>query len=100
MKVFLKPIAFIAGAALFISCGGTLPQVIKFDTRPQAPFRGDTVMLEWIVRGADHVTIDGTTVPDSGAMKVVLDKSRDFILKATAPRAEFTKKLEIVAQPK
>ncbi|MFI5263289.1 MAG: hypothetical protein ACHQM6_02100 [Candidatus Kapaibacterium sp.] len=100
MKIFLKPIAFVLGAALFISCGGTLPQIVKFDTRPEAPFRGDTVMLEWIVRGADKVTLDGTEVPDSGGMKVVLDRSRDFILKATAPRAEFTKKLEIVATPK
>jgi hypothetical protein len=100
MKLFLKPFAFVLGAALFISCGGTLPQIVKFDTRPQAPFRGDTVLLEWVVRGADKVTLDGITVPDSGGMKVVLDKSRDFTLVATAPRAEMTKKLEIVATPK
>ena len=92
--------AFTFGAALFCSCGGTVPQIVRFDTRPEAPFRGDTVLLEWIVRGADKVTLDGTPVPDSGGMKVVLDRSRDFILKATATRAESTKKLEIVANPK
>ena len=100
MKLSLKPVAFIFGAAFFISCGGTLPQIVKFDTRPEAPFRGDTVLLEWVVRGADNVTLDGTPVPDSGGMKVLLDRSRDFTLKATATRAESTKKLEIVAQPK
>ena len=87
-------------AAFFISCGGTLPQIVKFDTRPEAPFRGDTVMLEWIVRGAEKVTLDGNVVPDSGNMRVVLDRSRDFTLKATATRAENTKILEILAQPK
>ena len=91
---------FIFGSAFFCSCGGTVPQIVKFDTRPEAPFRGDTVLLEWIVRGAEKVTLDGTPVPDSGGMKVVLDRSRDFILKATATRAESTKKLEIVANPK
>jgi hypothetical protein len=100
MKIFLRPFIFMLGAALFISCGGTLPQVIKFDTRPEAPFRGDSVMLEWIVRGADKVTIDGNAVPDSGSMKVLLDRSRDFTLKATASHAEYTKKLEIIAAPK
>jgi hypothetical protein len=96
----LLPIAYILGAAFFCSCGGTVPQIVKFDTRPEAPFRGDTVLLEWVVRGADKVTLDGTPVPDSGGMKVVLDRSRDFTLKATATRAESTKKLEIVATPK
>ena|SRR5579872_690244 len=100
MKNFLTLVAFIAGAAFFISCGGTPPQIVRFDTRPEAPFRGDSVMLEWIVRGADKVTLDGMPVPDSGGMKVLLDKSKDFTLKATATRAESTKKLEIVAQPK
>jgi hypothetical protein len=96
MKIFL----FVFCITLFISCGGTVPQIVKFDTRPEAPFRGDTVLLEWIVRGADKVTLDGATVPDSGGMKVVLNGSRDFTLKATASRAESTKKLEIVANPK
>ena len=93
MKKFLLliPIGF-----LLLSCGGTLPQIVKFDTRPQAPFKGDTVLLEWIVRGADKVTLDGEAVPDSGNKWIVMDKSRDFILKATAPRAESTKKLDIV----
>lgn len=100
MKKIFTYVFCIAGAYFFISCGGTLPQIVKFDTRPEAPFRGDTVMLEWIVRGADKVTIDGAVVPDSGSMKVVLDRSKDFILKATASRAEYTKKLEIIAQPK
>jgi hypothetical protein len=100
MKISLKLIPFILGAVLFISCGGTPPQIVKFDTRPEAPFRGDTVLLEWVVRGADKVTLDGTPVPDSGGMKVLLDRSRDFTLKATATHAESTKKLEIVATPK
>jgi hypothetical protein len=96
----MKKIIFILTGVLFISCGGTLPEIVRFDTRPDAPFRGDTILLEWVVRGANEVTLDGTVVPDSGNMKVVLNGSRDFILKATAPRAERTKKLEIVAQPK
>lgn len=81
-------------------CGGTLPTVVKFDTRPEAPFKGDTVLLEWIVRGADKVTIDGEQVPDSGNKWVILDKSKEFILKANATRAEFTKKLEIIVPEK
>ena len=96
----LIPIAYFLGSAFFCSCGGALPQIVKFDTRPEAPFRGDTVLLEWVVRGAEKVTLDGTPVPDSGGMKVVLDRSRDFTLKATATRAESTKKLQIVANPK
>lgn len=96
----MRQFIFVFCTGLLISCGGTLPQIVKFDTRPEAPFRGDTVLLEWIVRGADEVTLDGVVVPDSGGMEVVLNGSRDFILKATAPRAESTKKLEIVAQPK
>jgi hypothetical protein len=97
MKKFL--LLFLIGL-FFISCGGTLPQIIKFDTRPEAAFRGDTVLLEWIVRGADKVTLDGEPVPDSGNKWIVLDRSKDFTLKASATRAEFTKKLEIVANPK
>lgn len=96
----MKLFALIVIAVFVIGCGVTLPQIVKFDTRPEAPFRGDTVLLEWIVRGAEKVTLDGEPVPDSGGMKVVLNGSRDFILKATASRAESTKKLEIVAQPK
>lgn len=96
MKIFLVVFCI----TLFISCGGTVPQIVKFDTRPEAPFRGDTVLLEWVVRGADKVTLDGAIVPDSGGMKVVLNGSRDFPLKATASHAESTKKLEIVANPK
>ena len=88
------------GTVFFCSCGGALPQIVKFDTRPEAPFRGDTVLLEWIVRGAEKVTLDGNVIPDSGNMRVVLDHSRDFTLKATATRAENTKILEILAQPK
>ena len=100
MKILFKAFFFICGAAFFISCGGTLPQVVKFDTRPEAPFRGDTVLLEWVVRGADKVTLDGTPVPDSAAMKIYLDKSTSYTLKATATRAESIKILDIVAQPK
>jgi hypothetical protein len=100
MKKNVFPILCFCAVVFLLSCGGTLPQIVKFDTRPEAPFRGDTVMLEWIVRGADKVMLDGAVVPDSGNMKVVLNGSQDFILKATATRAESTKKLEIVAQPK
>ena len=100
MKITLTLFIFIFGTAFFISCGGRLPQIVKFDTRPEAPFRGDTVLLEWIVRGADKVTLDGEPVSDSGNKWIVLDKSKDFILKATATRAESTKKLEIVASQK
>ncbi|MDP4219331.1 MAG: hypothetical protein Q8916_04850 [Bacteroidota bacterium] len=96
----MKKLAFLFGAALIVGCGGVPPQIVRFDTRPEAPFRGDSVLLEWVVRGADHVTLDGSPVPDSGSMKVLLDRSKDFTLKATAPRAESTKKLEIVASPK
>jgi len=100
MRFFTTSAVCIFGTALLISCGGTPPQIVRFETRPEAPFRGDSVMLEWIVRGADKVTLDGTQVPDSGGIKVLLDKSKDFTLKATSIRAESTKKLEIVAQPK
>ncbi len=102
MKAMKKiiPFVFLIGAVFFCSCGGVVPQIVKFDTRPEAPFRGDTVVLEWVVRGAEKVTLDGTPVPDSGGMKVVIDRSRDFTLKATATPAESTKKLEIVANPK
>jgi hypothetical protein len=100
MKFSFIPVALILAAALFASCAGTLPRIVKFDTRPETPFRGDTVLLEWVVRGADKVTLDGTPVPDSAGMKVYLDKSKTFTLKATATRAESTKILDIVAQPR
>ena len=100
MKSKIKIAFFTLGAALFASCAGTLPQIIKFDTRPEAPFRGDTVLLEWVVRGADRVTLDGAPVPDSGGMKIFLAGTRSYTLKAMATRAESTKILDILAQPK
>jgi hypothetical protein len=97
-KHVIIPPLFIG--VFLLSCGGTLPQVVKFDTRPQAPWIGDTVLLEWVVRGADKVTVDGIVVPDSGNKWIVLDSSKDFTLVASATRAEFTKKLHIVAEHK
>jgi hypothetical protein len=91
----MKYFFFLALPFFFIGCAGTLPTVVKFNTRPQYAFSGDTVLLEWVVKGADHVTIDDKPVSDSGNTWIVLDTTRTYILKATATRAEFTKKLTL-----
>jgi len=88
------------GGIFFAGCAGKLPTVVKFDTRPQYGFSGDTALLEWIVRGADHVTIDEKPVSDSGNSWIVFDTTRTYVLKATAPRAEMVKRLTIEVQPK
>ncbi|MEI8133738.1 MAG: hypothetical protein WCH46_01525 [bacterium] len=102
-RKYLKLLAMLPAillATALLSCGGVLPTVVKFDTRPQAPWVGDTVLLEWVVKGADHVLIDGVNVADSGNKWIVIDSSRDYILVAHAPRAEYTKKLHIIAEHK
>ena len=83
-----------------ISCGSPV-KIVKFDTKPEAPFKGDSVWLYWQVENAVDVTLDGTPVAkDTGRVRVLLDKSKTFILRALGINSEATNKLDIVAQPK
>jgi hypothetical protein len=83
----------------FAGCGADA-KIVKFDTRPEAPFAGDSVTLYWEVQNANDVTLDGAAVSPIGQKRVLLYKSQDFILSAKGSHSEATKKLEIVAQPK
>jgi hypothetical protein len=91
--------ALFLSSTVFIGCGADA-KIVKFDTRPEAPFSGDSVTLYWEVKNADDVTLDGAHVPAVGQKRVFLDRSQDFILTAKGAHSEATKKLEIVAQPK
>lgn len=92
---------FLVGLCLFLfSCGSSV-KIVKFDTKPEAPFKGDSVWLYWKVENADEVTLDGQPVAkDSGSVRVLLDKSKVFILNASGNNSVATNKLDIVAQPK
>jgi hypothetical protein len=92
---------FLGGVCLFlISCGSPV-KIVKFDTKPEAPFKGDSVYLYWQVENAVDVTLDGKPVAkDTGRVRVLLDQSKTFILRALGTNSEATNKLNIVAQPK
>lgn len=83
-----------------ISCGSPV-KIVKFDTKPEAPFKGDSVYLYWQVENAVDVTLDGMPVAnDTGRVRVLLDQSKTFILRALGSNSEATNRLNIVAQPK
>jgi hypothetical protein len=85
-------------AALLIGCSEPV-RIVKFNTLPEIPFKGDTVWVYWQVENATDVTLDGVSVSkDSGAIKVLLDRTRTFELKAKGPRSEAVNKLNIVAE--
>lgn len=73
-------------------------RIVKFNTLPETPFKGDTVWVFWAVENATEVTLDGKNVSDSGAIKVLLDRTRTFELKAKGPRSEAVNRLNIVAE--
>jgi hypothetical protein len=95
--LFVLPVFF--AIPILNGCGSDA-KIVKFDTRPEAPFSGDSVTLYWEVKNADEVTLDGMHVPATGQKRVLLDHSQDFVLTAKGGHSEATKKLEIVAQPK
>lgn len=85
---------------MLFSCGSDV-KIVKFDTKPEAPFKGDSVWLYWQVENAVDVTLDGKSVAkDTGRVRVLLDESKSFILRALGSHSEATNKLNIVAQPK
>jgi hypothetical protein len=90
----------IALMLFLLSCGSPV-KIVKFDTKPEAPFKGDSVWLFWEVENAVDVTLDGKSVAkDTGRTRVLLDESKTFILRALGSNSEATNKLNIVAQPK
>jgi hypothetical protein len=90
----------VIGLSFLISCSEPV-KIVRFDTKPEAPFKGDSVWLYWQVDRAEEVTLDGMQVAkDTGRMRVLLDKSKTFILHAKGSSSEATNKLDIVAQPK
>ncbi|HET9136945.1 MAG TPA: hypothetical protein VFO76_09925 [Candidatus Kapabacteria bacterium] len=99
-NIAVLPIFIILVLSSALSSCGADAKIVKFDTRPEAPFSGDSVTLYWEVKNADDVTLDGAPVPAVGQKRVLLDKSQDFILTAKGSHSEATKTLEIVAQPK
>lgn len=85
---------------ILTSCGAPV-KIVKFDTKPEAPFRGDSVTLYWVVENATEVALNGIPVAkDTGMMRVLLDRSQSFILRAHGSHSEATNKLDVVAQPK
>ena len=83
---------------VIIGCSDPV-RIVKFNTLPEIPFKGDTVWVYWLVENATSVTLDGVDVStDSGAVKVFLDRTRTFELKAKGPRSEASNKLNIVAE--
>lgn len=91
----------LGGLCLFLLSCGSPVKIVKFDTKPEAPFKGDSVWLYWQVENAVDVTLDGMPVAkDTGRMRVFLDQSKTFILHALGTNSEATNKLNIVAQPK
>jgi len=99
MKAHYKYLPILL-VAFVISCGAPV-KIVKFDTKPEAPFKGDSVYLYWQVENAIDVTLDGSPVAkDTGRVRVLLDQSKTFILRALGSNSEVTNKLNIVAQPK
>jgi len=85
-------------AAFLVGCSDPV-RIVKFNTLPEIPFKGDTVWVYWQVENATDVTLDGVSVnKDSGAVKVLLDRTRTFELKAKGPRSGAVNKLNIVAE--
>ncbi len=98
MKKIVFPLFVIAG--LLISCGPTV-KIVKFDTRPEAPFKGDSATLYWTVENADEVTLDGKPVAkDSGRVRILLDGPKTFTLHAVGSHSERTKNLIFTAPDK
>ncbi len=92
---------FCAGLCIFLLSCGSPVKIVKFDTKPEAPFKGDSVYLYWQVENAVDVTLDGMPVAkDTGRVRVLLDQSKTFILRALGSNSEATNRLNIVAQPK
>ena len=85
-------------AVVLVSCSEPV-RIVKFNTLPEIPFKGDTVWVYWLVENATSVTLDGVSVnSDSGAVKVLLDRTRTFELVAKGPRSEAVNKLNVVAE--
>jgi len=96
----MKKIVLVAClvAAFLVGCSDPV-RIVKFNTLPEIPFKGDTVWVYWLVENATDVTLDGVSVSkDSGAVKFLLDRTRTFELKAKGPRSEAVNKLNIVAE--
>lgn len=97
----LKKVGFLSWVVLLsilTSCG-TPVKIVKFDTKPEAPFKGDSVTLYWVVENATEVTLNGIPVAkDTGKMKVLLERSETFLLRALGSHSEATNKLEIMAK--
>ena len=93
----MKFILLLLAIAL-VACSEPV-RIVKFSTLPEIPFKGDTVWVYWLVKNATNVTLDGVSVnTDSGAVKVLLDRTRTFELIAKGPRSEAVNRLNIVAQ--
>lgn len=93
----MKKILVLICVLAFIGCSNPV-RIVKFNTLPEVPFKGDTVWVFWAVENATEVKLDGVTVGDSGAVKVLLDRTRTFELKAKGPRSEAVNRLNIVAE--
>ena len=87
----MKIIALCACIVLVLAvtgCGSNV-KIVKFDTKPEGFFKGDSVKLVWIVENADEVTLDGAAVnKDSGWVKVKLDRAKTYTLRAVNGHSE------------
>ena len=87
----MKTIARIACAVMMFAATGCGPNVriVKFDTKQEAFFKGDSVKLYWIVENADSVSLDGVPVAkDSGYKWVKFDTARTYHLRAVNGHSE------------
>ncbi len=97
-KIRVSLCVFMIGC--LIGCGSPA-KIVKFDTKPIAPFKGDSVTLYWVVENASEVTLnDKSVAKDTGRMRILLERSETFILHAIGTNSEATNKLNIVAEPK
>jgi hypothetical protein len=83
---------------VIIGCGPAV-KIVTFDTYPDDVYRGDSAWLYWKIEHADEATLDGKTVnKDSGAVRVLLDSTVTYELRAVGCRSEAVKRLKIVSE--
>ncbi len=86
-----------AAAAQATAAAVPLPTITRFDLAvPPGAGRGE-FELQWDVKGASQVTIDGTPQPASGSLRVQATADREFQLTATnAASASVTRSIGLV----
>ncbi|HYM20858.1 MAG TPA: hypothetical protein VEW28_07635 [Candidatus Kapabacteria bacterium] len=88
MMKFISILTCLVLVLAVIGCGPNV-KIVKFDTKQEAFFKGDSVKLYWIVENADSVTLDGLPVAKDSGWKVVrFDTARTYVLRAKNGHSE------------